>query len=333
MDNLRRFILVFTAIIFMTLSVCGIVLANSYQKMAKTEERELAVAGPTYDPNDPSGDNASGKMKENILFFIGDKDGTETEIMVLANVDSENSSIHFLYIPKDLKYAVASSKTVSNMGSLLAKTGSASAATDIVASFFEISINYYVQMPCEVFAEFVNALDQDASGIEYTIPADLKYISGKYHIDLKKDTHKLGGREAMQLIQFYRTEQNEYPAELIAYYDGSDVKRIQAAQSFLHAFLSQKVIKTGDTAYPQAFAETLLPFLEKCETNLTESHLKQIGEIFSKVSANAIRYYRFNGTEQYLGQYYLVYNEMCTDLTSNAVQESAIVMKEYFKTN
>lgn len=54
---------------------------------------------------------------------------------------------------------------------------------------------------------------------------------------------------------------------------------------------------------------------------------------FSKVSANAIKYYRFNGTEQYLEKYYLVYNEMCTDLTSSAVQESSIVMKEYFKTN
>ena len=119
----------------------------------------------------------------------------------------------------------------------------------------------------------------------------------------------------------------------MAYYDGSDVKRIQAAQSLLHSFLTQKVIKTGDETYEQTFADIALPFLEKCETNLTETHLKQIGGIFSKVSANAIKYYRFNGTEQYLEKYYLVYNEMCTDLTSSAVQESSIVMKEYFKTN
>ena len=48
-----------------------------------------------------------------------------------------------------------------------------------MASFFEMSVNYYVQMPCEVFAEFVNAFDKDSTGIEYTIPADLKYGIGK----------------------------------------------------------------------------------------------------------------------------------------------------------
>ncbi len=330
MDNLRRFILVFTAIIFVTLSVCGIVLANSYQKMAKTEEHDLTAPAPTYDPRN---NGTMGKLKENILFLVGDKDGTETELMFLMNVDSESSTIHFLYIPKDLKYAMSSDRSVGNMGNLLAKKGSASSVVDIVASFFEMSVNYYVQMPCEVFAEFVNAFDKDSTGIEYTIPADLKYGIGKYNIDLKKDTKKLGGREAMQLIQFYRTENNEYSAELMAYYDGSDVKRIQAAQSLLHSFLTQKVIKTGDETYEQTFADIALPFLEKCETNLTETHLKQIGGIFSKVSANAIKYYRFNGTEQYLEKYYLVYNEMCTDLTSNAVQESSIVIKEYFKTN
>lgn len=259
MDNLRRFILVFTAIIFITLSVCGIVLANSYQKMAKTEEHDLTAPAPTYDPRN---NGTMGKLKENILFLVGDKDGTETELMFLMNVDSESSTVHFLYIPKDLKYAMSSDRSVGNMGNLLAKKGSASSVVDIVASFFEMSVNYYVQMPCEVFAEFVNAFDKDSTGIEYTIPADLKYGIGKYNIDLKKDTKKLGGREAMQLIQFYHTENDEYSAELMAYYDGSDVKRIQAAQSLLHSFLTQKVIKTGDETYEQTFADIALPFLE-----------------------------------------------------------------------
>ena len=188
MDNLRRFILVFTAIIFITLSVCGIVLANSYQKMAKTEEHDLTAPAPTYDPRN---NGTMGKLKENILFLVGDKDGTETELMFLMNVDSESSTVHFLYIPKDLKYAMSSDRSVGNMGNLLAKKGSASSVVDIVASFFEMSVNYYVQMPCEVFAEFVNAFDKDSTGIEYTIPADLKYGIGKYNIDLKKDTKKL----------------------------------------------------------------------------------------------------------------------------------------------
>ena len=332
MDNLRRFILVFTAVIFITLCVCGLVLADSYQKTAKTEERELSVSAPTYDPNG-TGEDASQALKENILFIVGDQDGTETELMVLAHVDSENSSLHFLYIPKDLKYALNSDRSVGNMGNLLAKTGSAASAADTVASFFEISVDYYVQMPCNTFAEFINAFDRDSTGIDYTIPVDLKYVSGKYHIDLKKDTKKLTGTEALQLIQFYRTENNEYSAALLAYYDGSDVKRIQAAQSFLSAFLSQKVIKTGDQAYAQTFTDIVLPFLEECETNLTETQIRKIGGIFSAINANAVKYYRFNGTEEYLGKYYLVYDETCTDLTSNAILDGATILRDSFSAN
>ena len=43
MDNLRRFILVFTCIIFVTLSVCGFLLAKSFSKSAKTENVDLTI--------------------------------------------------------------------------------------------------------------------------------------------------------------------------------------------------------------------------------------------------------------------------------------------------
>lgn len=331
MDNLRRFLLVFIAIIFVTLSVCGLVLASSYNNTAKTEDKDLSVSAPTYDPQAP---NDSGKMKENILFIVGDKDGGETELMLLANVDTENAAISFLYIPKDIQFSISGERYIGNMGRLLAKTGSASASANIVSAFMDLGIKYYVQMPCDVFADFINAFDKESAGIDYHIGVDMKYVSGKYNIDLKKDTNKLGGREAMQLIQFYRTENNEYTPELLAFYDGSDVKRIEAAQRFLKAFISQKFISTsGNDQYKQNFASIAEPFIKRCDTNIEVDDLKIIGTVFTSLSDDRVKYYRINGTEQFLNQYYLIYNQMCTDLSSNSVQEASFVLRDHFKTN
>lgn len=332
MDNLRRFIVVFTLIIFLTLSICGIVLANTYRKMAHTEEYSLDVSAPTYDPNHTVDSNKE-VFRDNILFIVGDDDGTETELMVIVNVDSDTSSLNFMYIPKDMKFATSNDRTVDIMGNMLAKKGSTDTCANILSSFFEMNIAYYVQMPCNVFPDFINAFDTDGSGVSYKIPVDMKFVSGKYNIDLKKDTNVLHGNEALSLIQFYRTENDEYYGDMVQYYDGSDLMRINASQAFLSAFLSQKVIKTGNQAYPDTFTQMMRPFLERCVTNLTESDLHAIGKVLSTVNSSSVRYYRFVGNDQYMDRYYIVYNEMCKNLISGSDVESSSVIRNDFKTN
>lgn len=332
MDNLRRFIVVFTLVIFLTLSICGIVLANSYRKMAHTEEHDITVSAPTYDPNSANSQDKD-EFRENILFILGDSDGSETDIMVIINVDTDTSSLNFMYIPKDMKFATSSDRTVDIMGNMLARKGSPESCANILSSFFEMNIDYYIQMPCNVFPDFINAFDADNSGISYTIPIDMKYVTGKYNIDLKKDTNVLHGEEALSLVQFYRTENDEYYGDMLQYYDGSDIMRINAAQAFLSAFLSQKVIKTGDQSYPETFAQIAKPFLERCSTNITENDLSSIGKVLSSVNSNGVRYYRFTGNDQYIDRFYIVYNYMCKNLIGDSDFESASVIRNDFKTN
>lgn len=330
MDNLRRFIVVFTAFLFVTLSVCGILLAKSYKENAKTAVEKLNVSGEKYEPDEK--DILPDKFKENILFMVGDKYASEVELLFIVNADSDKGTLSFLFIPKDLKYATISNRFIGNMGSMFKKEG-ISKSQDIIASFFEINIDNFVFMPSDTFIEFINVFDTDQTGINYTVPVDMKYISGRYYIDLKKGTEKITGAEALQLIQFYKTYDNEYSAELSQYYDGTDVKRIKAVQPFIQAFLSQKVIKPDDSEYAKRFADMLSPFLTKCDTNLTAENLKSIGGMFGKIKSETIRYFIVNGTDQFTDKYYIVYNETCTDLVNNTLHEGSIILKEQFSTN
>ena len=349
MDNLRRFVLVFTVVIFFTIAICGFVLAKNYYETAKTESVILKSDADVHDPN-AKDDLELENFNENILLIIGDKDGQPVELTMLMNVNTKTNELSFLYFPREFKYATLADRKVDTMG-VICNTKSISEAADVIASQYEIIVDNYIYMPTSVFSEFVDAFAVDPNlpidpnptadpnnpdaeiiknGVEYSIYVDLKYVAGKYNIDLSRDTKVFTGKEALQLIQFYRTQNNEYSTEMIKYYDGTDEKRIVAAQSFLQAFINQKLVKSGSETFIGEFSAKAFPLLAKCETNMTETNMKQIGSLFTKVTPENIRYFKFNGDDLYLDKHYLVYNETINDLQKNSMLDGATVLKDYF---
>ena len=357
MDNLRRFILVFTCIIFVTLSVCGFLLAKSFSKSAKTENVDLSVNTNVYDPNKPQ-DSILNNFNENILVAIGDSDGTPSELTMLVNVNSITNEISLMYLPANLKYATLSDRSVGTIGMICNKKGIANAA-DILASQYEITVDNYLYMPSDVFAEFIDlfvvnenssaaptpapttsspdgiitVLLDASNAVEFTIPVDLKYSTGKYDIDLPKDTKFLTGKEALQLIQFYRTENNEYSTEMLEYYDGTDIKRIYNSGTFINAFINQKLLKTGNSTFADEFAAKINPLLAKCQTNLNETNLKQIGNLLTRINPDSIKSFIINGTDLFMDKYYLVYNDTVSDISNKSLLDGATIFKDKFKTN
>lgn len=347
MDNLRRFLLVFIAVIFLTLSVCGFLLSKSFSKSAKTETEYLNVKS-NVDSTD-SEDDVLDNFNENFLLVIGDNDSLPSELTILMNINSKTKELSFMYFPKEFKYATLADRSVGQIGMICQNKGIGKAA-DIISSQYEIIIDYYVYMPSDVFVEFIDLLISsdkflnnttpegelilDANNaVEYELFVDLKYNSGKYNIDLNRNRRFFTGKEALQLIQFYKTQNNEYFDEMLKYYDGTDYKRINTAQSFLDAFINQKLLKTGSESFADDFQSKLTPLLSKCETNLTELNLKQIGAFFTKISSDNISYYAINGVDQYLEKHYIVYNETVIDLKNNTVPDGASVFKDKFYTN
>lgn len=349
MDNLRRFVLVFSAIIFFMIAICGFVLANDYYEISKKDKVVLDSDGTVFDPN-ATDSSALGDLNENILLVIGDRDGQPAELTILVNIDTTSNKLSFLYFPRELKYSTLADRQVDTMGMICNKK-SISDAADVIASQYDITVDNYIYMPTGVFSEFIDAFAVDPNlpivsnptadpnnpdaeiiknGVEFSIYVDLKYSAGKYNIDLNRFTKVFTGKEALQLIQFYRTQNNEYSTEMIKYYDGTDEKRIIAAQSFLQAFINQKLLKTGNAAFAEEFAVKAFPLLAKCETNMTELNMKQFGSLFSKISNENIRYFKFNGDDLYLDKHYIVYNETINDLQTNSMLDGASVIKEYF---
>ena len=104
-------------------------------------------------------------------------------------------------------------------------------------------------------------------------------------------------------------------------------------KAFLDAFISQKLLKTGSKTFADEFQAKLTPLLSKCETNLTEHNLKQIGTMLTRIIPDDICYYIINGNDQYLDQHYIVYNDTVTDLKSNSVLDDATTFRDKFYVN
>ena len=95
-------------------AVCGIKLVRSYNSSNKDLVEELEVSAPTYDP---SGQVVADNFRNNILVIVADENRSESQLMFVLNVDSATNSLNFLFLPSELKFNIASGRTVGSFGS------------------------------------------------------------------------------------------------------------------------------------------------------------------------------------------------------------------------
>lgn len=323
MDNLRRFILVFVGVVFLALSISGFVLADKFQDASSVTKKDIEVSCDKYDPDiEPFNDN--------ILIVIGDKNNDSSELVMVANVNTVTSSLSFMYIPLDFMY------TSDDRAGDLLNDKSMNEAADSLASFFNTTIDYYIHITSKDFVDIVNAVDFDGIGVEHTIPVDLVYKSGSYNINLKGGTKYLTGEDALQLIQFYKTKNNTYDPDLYNYYDGTDTKRIEASQKFLHHLIEQKFLNADENTFVQKFTEALNPIIDGMEdtvTNIDSTIIRKLALLFNKMNANSINYFMADGDYTVFDEGSWVYNNKVVNLISADHTDGKTVWEDKFSTD
>jgi len=309
LDNLRRFLVIFSAMFLIAAAVCGFLLTRSYISANREFVEPLEVDANVYDP---SGNTVISSFRDNILFVVSDPENSESDLMFVLNVDSTTDSLSFLMLPKEVKYSVAATSTVGTLGDMYytyeASKGQNMAS--VISAFLDIDIKYYMCVDTETFAKILNALCSEDLGVQLNIPVDMVYHNDEqgYSINFKKGTQNLKGINAVRYLQFYRTDDNVYTPELLNYYDGTDSKRLVMVQQFIEALISQKFLQPDSDFYLTNYTELLKPFLTSSETNVTEEILNETAKVLNKVSEQRINYYMLLGETEYNGRTYLIYN-------------------------
>ncbi len=309
MDNLRRFLVVFCAMLVLAAAVCGIILVRSYNDSNKEFVTELTVDLPTFDP---SGQHVEKVFQSNILFIVNDDDDPVSHEMFLVNVDSVSGSLNFLLLPRELKYNVASAGTVGSFGSMYDSfSGNAAAScASAIASFFDIEISYYFRLTTEDVSKMINSFSSEDNGVLFDIPADVYFrdYERDININFKRGSRYLNGDDAVDFLSFYRTEDDSYTSEMLPYYDGTDVKRQAIVSKFIGDFIVQKFTEAQTDFYLKSFTGLMTPYIQRGETNLTQNQLEAVAEVLGSVNRSRMGFYIPAGDLSYNDMVYLEYN-------------------------
>lgn len=167
----------------------------------------------------------------NILILGGDKVNKNTDTILLANFNSTTGKITLMSIPRDTKAEVKG--RIEKINAAYPR-GGGKLAIQSVSKLLNTGIQYYAYIDTSAFRKLIDAV----GGVEFYIPQNMDYVdpTQNLYIHLKKGLQRLDGKKAEQFMRF--RQYNDH--HVTKFYDGSDLKRIQAQQAFIREAVKQK---------------------------------------------------------------------------------------------
>jgi len=310
--NLRKFYLILTSVVSIFLFLTGSYILNFISKMdvsevsADSEAKESVLSGilrPFVIGNDPV----------NFVLMVGDKWGSNTDTMMLVNFNPDTDKLNIMSIPRDTKVKV-SGMEIPKVNGLYARKNGAKLLVDTLSDMFGINIRYYVYLDIQTFRDVIDLLD----GVEIEVPVDMNYDdpTQNLHIHLKKGKQVLDGKKAEQYLRFRQPNEGGWTKELKKYYDGSDLKRIEAQQYFMKELIRQK----ANIYYFSKVNDIIKIVYENLETNVTMNEIMKLAKNISSFKSENVKFFTLPGKPVNSGYSYFIFDE----------EETRKLMKENF---
>jgi LCP family protein required for cell wall assembly len=230
--NLRKFYFILTIILASVLFCSGIgVLYYVNSQIINTSASSAESNSPINDIFTPF---IPSKEPFNILLLGGDKVNNNSDTMMLANFDPVTCKVNIMSIPRDTKVMIEHKTRKINYSF---PHGGVDLTAQTVSELLDVNIKYYAFVDTSAFRDIIDLL----GGVDYYVPADLNYDDPMQncHIHLKLGQQTLNGSQSEQYIRFRKP--NKWTTEVKKYYDGSDLKRMEAQQEFLKEVMRQKL--------------------------------------------------------------------------------------------
>lgn len=301
-----KFYLVTTTIVSVFLFAAGILFLTSMntQSIYADSSEAGSSVGELFKPFIQS------KAPFNVLFLGGDKVNKNTDTIIVANFDPTSCKINIMSIPRDTKVTIDGKTHKINYAY---PHDGMDLAVKTVSELLNTKIKYSVYLDISAFRKIIDILD----GVTLYIPPGMDYDDPlqDLHIHLKEGTRKLNGKEAEQFMRF--RQPNKWTKELRKYYDGSDLKRIEAQQRLIKALIEQKL----NVQYLARINSIVEVIFDNVETNFTTSELLKLSKYLSKLDTENITFHSLPGNPQGQSPWYFVCDKA----------EAAGIVAQYFK--
>ncbi|NSW92243.1 MAG: LCP family protein [Firmicutes bacterium] len=304
--NLRKFYFALTSILLIFLFSTGVIILN-YLKTYSAEEAMSDNSNPNGFLEEAMRHFVMAKDPINVIVLVGDKSEANTDTMMVVNYDPSTSRTNILSIPRDTKVTLENNKIVK-INSIYANRGGDNLLMKLLSDMLGIDIQYYVYFNLETFRNVIDLL----GGVWIDIPVDLDYDDPlqDLHIHLKKGRQLLDGNKAEQYLRF-RHPNGYYSKELMQYYDGSDLKRIEAQQNFIKELIKQKAKIT----YISKLNSIIDAIFENLKTNISLSEVLKLVSSFNikDFSIDKVNTYTLPGYSMDSSPWYYIYDKENTE--------------------
>ena len=243
----------------------------------------------------------SGKDPVNFLLLVGDKEEANTDTILLVNFNPSTDKLNILSIPRDTRVNISGLK-IPKINSLYARKNGEKLLVDTLNEMFGVNIRYYIYLNISTFRKIIDLL----GGVEINVPVNMDYDdpTQNLHIHLKKGKQRLDGKKAEQFLRFRHPNADGYTKEIAKYYDGSDIKRIEAQQYFIKELIRQK----ANLLYLPKLNSIINTVYDNLETNITLNEVTKLVKNITDFSMESVSMFTLPGKSQKVGSiwYYAV---------------------------
>ncbi len=293
MDNLRRIILTFTALVLAALTVTGIALAFQSTSEKRTNEISIKPESEKYDgkgdsENEP--DPVQNKEPARTLLVI--KGEFSENLYFIADVDRDAGALSLTFLPAETKISIKVNGEPEYLALPELQAKGMEFLTDAVAGKFGIRLSRYLVTDRVGLGTFINYFCSRDNGVLFSLPVGFTVISDGLILSYVKGKDFFDGFKGSTLVNFSATYNGVFNRELLKYYDGSDMCHVKMAASFMNDFVSQKLVGDIDEYYKDNYSTFIKMFIEQhAQTNITANDAETVAAELLSVKEGAVKTY------------------------------------------
>lgn len=252
----------------------------------------------------------STKKKSEINALIVGTNQNLTDTMIYVNYNVETGKVAMMSIPRDTY--ITNEYCVGHKLNSLYRGKNTQAFIEQIEDLIGVNIDYYLIFDSKMLIEIVDKV----GGVEVDVPMRMKYDdpTQNLHIDLKKGTQVLNGKQAEQFVRYRKGNDGSG-------YARGDIQRTEVQQQFIKNFISTVLSTKNLTKIP----DLINIALDNTDTNITAREALKYSTDVAKIDTSNISSCTAPGEAKYINNisYFVMDKEKTKELVKNKLVDNS----------
>lgn len=290
---------------FIVIFAIGVVLWTSIYAVNRViGEDSLATQAGSNDSK------VSTKKKSEINALIVGTNQNLTDTMMYVNYNVETGKVAMMSIPRDTY--ITNEYCVGHKLNSLYRGKNTQAFVEQIEELIGVDIDYYLIFDSKMLIDIVDKV----GGVEVDVPVRMKYDdpTQNLHIDLKKGTQVLNGKQSEQFVRYRKGNDGSG-------YARGDLQRTEVQQQFIKNFISTVLSAKNLTKIP----DLINVALDNTDTNITAREALKYSTDVMKIDTSNISSCTAPGEAKYINNisYFVMDKEKTKELVKNKLVDNS----------